>query len=99
MGSEHYSEVLSSGVCEPRDDNSFEMLTIKTVFLVGMATAARVSEIHAIDSTHVSFDDGMSGVAHINLALDLVTKNHTILVEVSYPQVLRRGGCPALTWA
>ena len=90
---------LSSGVCEPRDDNSFEMLTIKTVFLVGMATAARVSEIHAIDSTHVSFDDGMSGVAHINLALDLVTKNHTILVEVSYPQVLRRGGCPALTWA
>ena len=72
---------LSSGACEPLDDISLETLTIKTVFLVGMATAARVSEIHAIDSTRVSFDDGAAGVAHLGLALDFVAKNQGLNEE------------------
>ena len=72
---------LSSGACEPLDDVPLETLTIKTVFLVGMATAARVSEIHAIDSTRVSFDDGATGVAHLGLALDFVAKNQGLNEE------------------
>ena len=38
---------------EPLGESSFEDLTLKTVFLVALATAARVSEIHAIDVTRI----------------------------------------------
>ena len=61
---------LASEAFEPIDDIAMQMLTKKT-FLIGIATVARVSEIHAIDSTRVSFDEGPSGVKHLGLALDL----------------------------
>ena len=72
---------LSSAAFEPIDDIPLEALTIKTVFLLGMATAARVSEIHAIDSTRITFDEGPVGVAHLGLALDFVAKNQGLSEE------------------
>ena len=66
---------LSSKTFEPVEKIPLDKLTVKTVFLLGLATAARVGEIHAIDVTRVNFDVGPSGVAHLGLALDFIAKN------------------------
>ena len=60
---------------EPLDQASFENLTMKTCFLVALATAARVSEIHALDVTRVTFDQRRDGQVHLGLAWDFIAKN------------------------
>ncbi len=57
-------------------------LTTKTVFLLALATAARVGEIHAIDVTRVTFDIGADRRAHLGLLLDFVAKNQLVGQEV-----------------
>ena len=49
-------------VCEPLDKLSLRLLTLKTVFLVAMATARRISGIHAISglSQDIAFDEDFS---------------------------------------
>ena len=46
-------------VCEPLDKLSMRLLTLKTIFLVAMATARRISGIHAISglNQYISFDN------------------------------------------
>lgn len=39
--------------------NSFFKLTKKTIVLLALAIAVRVSEIHALDITRVCFEQGM----------------------------------------
>ena len=60
---------------EPLAEATLQHLTWKTCFLLAFATAARVSELHAIDVTQVTFDVGDSGAAHLGLMLDFVAKN------------------------
>ena len=74
-------QYLASDVFTPMDSIPLEKLTIKTVFLVGMATAARVGELHAIDVTRITFDVGRSRVMHLGLALDFVAKNQGLSEE------------------
>ena len=45
------------------------------MFLLALATAARVSEIHAIDVTRIRFEDGRRGAALLGLAWDFIAKN------------------------
>ena len=42
---------------------------------MALATAARVSEIHALDVTRVQFARGRHGVAHLGLSYDFIAKN------------------------
>ena len=60
---------------EPLEQASFENLTIKACFLVALATAARISEIHALDVTRITFDQHRHGHAHLGLAWDFIAKN------------------------
>ena len=60
---------------EPLDRASFEDLTKKTVFLLALATAARVSEIHAVDVTRIQFEEGRHGAVLLGLSWDFIAKN------------------------
>ncbi|XP_067685891.1 uncharacterized protein [Haliotis asinina] len=60
---------------EPLEDASFELLSRKTVFLLALATAARVSEIHALDVTQVRFEQARHGRVHLGLLWDFIAKN------------------------
>ena len=60
---------------EPLEKASFEDLTLKTCFLLSLATAARVSEIHALDVTRITFDQRHNGQAHLGLSWDFLAKN------------------------
>ena len=66
---------LRGGPYEPLSDASFELLTKKTVFLLALATAARVSEIHALDVTRIKFENGRHGAVFLGLSWDFVAKN------------------------
>ena len=65
---------LTSAPYEPLQSASLEDLTRKTVFLLGFATAARVSEIHALDVDLVRFRRQDSAV-HLGLMMNFVAKN------------------------
>ena len=60
---------------EPLNNASFEDLTKKTVFLLALATAARVSEIHAIDVTRIKFEEGRHGAVLLGLSWEFIAKN------------------------
>ena len=60
---------------EPLASASIENLTRKTLFLVALATAARVSEIHALDVTRIKFETVRNGAVHIGLLWDFIAKN------------------------
>ena len=60
---------------EPLSSASLEDLTRKTLFLVALATAARVSEIHALDVTRIKFENVRNGAVHIGLLWDFIAKN------------------------
>ena len=66
---------LSSSRLEPLEGASFEDQTLKTVFLISLASAARVSEVHALDVSQVTFDRTPHGSAHLGLCLDFIAKN------------------------
>ena len=68
-------EHLRQAPYEPLEEASFEDLTRKTVFLLALATAARVSEIHAIDITRVRFEAGRHASVLLGLCWDFVAKN------------------------
>ena len=69
---------LTSDVFEPLSEVDLLHLTQKTVFLLAMATAARVSELHAIDVTRITFDRGPKGFAHLALLWSFVAKNQSM---------------------
>jgi hypothetical protein len=50
-------------------------LTRKTIFLLAFATAARVSELHALDFRQVRFEEGGADAAYLGLLLNFVAKN------------------------
>ena len=60
---------------EPLSQASLEHLTHKTAFLLSLATAARVSELHAIDYTRLKFEQQRDGAALLTLRMDFVAKN------------------------
>ena len=60
---------------EPLSGASLENLTRKTLFLVALATAARVSEIHALDVTRIRFENVRHGAVHIGLLWNFIAKN------------------------
>ena len=65
---------LTSAPYEPLKDASLVDLTRKTVFLLGFATAAKVSEIHALDVDLVRFIHHDSAV-HLGLMMNFVATN------------------------
>ena len=60
---------------EPIEEAPIDALTKKTIFLLSFATAARVSEIHALDFSQVQFDRGDTGAVHLGLLMNFVAKN------------------------
>ncbi len=60
---------------EPMSQANIDLLTRKTAFLLSFATAARVSELHALDVTQIRFDRGDCGAVHLGLMVDFVAKN------------------------
>ena len=75
-------------VCEPLDSISLRLLTFKTVFLVAMATARRVSGINAISglSKDIAFDRNLS---HVSLCFlpEFRAKNQSVN-ELSRPFII-----------
>ena len=65
---------LTKAPYEPIEKASMEALTRKTVFLLGFATAARVSEIHALDIDLVRFKRDNSSV-NLGLLMSFIAKN------------------------
>ncbi|XP_071085823.1 uncharacterized protein [Haliotis cracherodii] len=66
---------LTSDAYEPLQQADFVHLTQKTLFLLALATAARISEIHAIDFNRITFDSGNNSSAHLGLRWDFIAKN------------------------
>lgn len=60
---------------EPLEHADFERLTQKTLFLLALARAARMSEIHAIDFSCTRFDSGEHTSAHLGLRWHFIVKN------------------------
>ena len=60
---------------EPLNSSSVAHLTRKTVFLIALATAARVGEIHAIDVTRIKFQRREHGAVFLGLCWDFIAKN------------------------
>lgn len=60
---------------EPLSEASFQDLSRKTAFLLSFATAARVSELHALDVTRVRFEQSRKGSVHLGLLWNFVAKN------------------------
>ncbi|XP_067673432.1 uncharacterized protein [Haliotis asinina] len=56
-------------------DKEFEQITFKTFFLVALATAARISELHALDVNRVQFERIRHGRVFLGLRWDFVAKN------------------------
>ncbi|XP_067670746.1 uncharacterized protein [Haliotis asinina] len=65
----------TSDANEPLDQTSVEMLTQKTLFLLALATAARMSEIHALDFNRTKFDRSHQVTGHLGLRWDFIAKN------------------------
>ena len=68
-------KALRSRPYEPLANASLEALTRKTAFLLALATAARVSELHALDVTRVKFQTKRHGNVLLGLAWDFLAKN------------------------
>ncbi|XP_067681356.1 uncharacterized protein [Haliotis asinina] len=66
---------LTSDAYEPLCRTSIEMLNQKMLFLLALATAARMSEIHALDFNRTSFDTSHQETAHLGLRWDFIAKN------------------------
>ena len=66
---------LKSEDYEPLEDVTLQRLTVKTVFLVAMASAARISELHALQADLLRFEVRDGGSASLGLAPDFVCKN------------------------
>ncbi|XP_071100530.1 uncharacterized protein [Haliotis cracherodii] len=66
---------LTSDAYEPLQQADFEHLTQKTLFILALATAARMSEIHAINFNRITFDSGNNSSAHLGLRWDVIAKN------------------------
>lgn len=66
---------LTEAPYEPLHSASFRHVTWKTAFLLSFATAARVSEIHALDVAKVRFDRGDEGAVRLGLLMGFVAKN------------------------
>ena len=66
--------------CEPLDKISLRLLTFKTVFLIAMATARRISGIHAISGLDkdIAFDDNYS--VDLNFLPEFRAKNQKSMV-------------------
>jgi integrase len=64
---------LRSKAYEPLGEKSMEILSHKTLFLIALATAARLGEIHAIDIHRISFDK--KGTAFLQLEWGFLAKN------------------------
>ena len=64
MGLSHVPEALSKPLYEPLREASFKHLTLKTVFLLAMASAGRRSELHALrfDQNYIQFKLKGAGV-------------------------------------
>ena len=60
---------------EPLYQAPYEALTRKTACLLALATAARVSQIHAIDITRIRFEQMRHGAIHLGLCWDFLVKN------------------------
>ena len=68
-------EHLRSDFYEPLEDTTILRLTVKTAFLVAMASAARVSELHALQADLLRFEEEDGGFVSLGLAPDFVCKN------------------------
>ncbi len=68
---------LTKAPYEPLSDASVQHVTWKTAFLLAFATAARVSELHALDVSRVRFDRGDIGAVRLGLLPGFVAKNQT----------------------
>ncbi|XP_055957300.1 uncharacterized protein LOC130013001 [Patella vulgata] len=66
---------LTKSPYEPLLEADMTHLTYKTAFLLAFATAARVSEIHALDVTQVKFIRAEKGAVQLGLMFDFVAKN------------------------
>ncbi|XP_071109122.1 uncharacterized protein [Haliotis cracherodii] len=66
---------LTSDAYEPLQRADFEPLTQKTLFILALATAVRMSEIHAIDFNPITFDSGNNSSALLGLRWDFIAKN------------------------
>ena len=75
---------FSRDVCGPLDKLSLRLLVLKTVFLVAMATARRISEIHAISGLDkdIAFDENYS--VNLTFLPEFRAKNQKTL-ELSRP--------------
>ena len=66
---------LRSERYEPLTEAPLLPLTIKTIFLVAMASSARISEIHALQADLLRFEVKEGGSALLGLAPEFVCKN------------------------
>ncbi len=66
---------LTKAPYEPLGEASLQHVTWKTVFLLSFATAARVSEVHALDISRIRFDRGDVGAVRLGLLMGFVAKN------------------------
>ena len=71
-------EHLKSDFYEPLEDTTRQRLTVKTVFLVAMASAARVSELHALQADLLRFEQRDGGAAILGLDPTFVCKNQGV---------------------
>ena len=71
-------EHLKSDFYEPLEDATRQRLTTKTVFLVAMASAARVSELHALQADLLRFEQRDGGAAILGLDPTFVCKNQGV---------------------
>ncbi|XP_067683784.1 uncharacterized protein [Haliotis asinina] len=66
---------LKSDFYEPLEEAPLLRVTVKTTFLVAMASAARISELHALQADLLRFEATDGGSASLGLAPDFVCKN------------------------
>lgn len=58
---------LTSDVYEPLEEADFDHLTQETLFLLALATEARMSEVHALDIISTRFDCDKQASANLGL--------------------------------
>ncbi|XP_067671071.1 uncharacterized protein [Haliotis asinina] len=66
---------LKSDFYEPLEEVPLLRVMVKTTFLVAMASAARISELHALQANLLRFEATDGGSASLGLAPDFVCKN------------------------
>ena len=104
-------QFLTSDTFEPLGSADLLRLTQKTVFLLAMATAARIGELHAIDVSHITFNECPTGQDHLALLWNFVVKNQSADQEgrIFHPpplaNIIRPHDredlflCPVLVWS